>query len=93
MGNRFAIVPVKVDEATGDIMVSLQTTKPAAEEATAQRESRHDSESSQQKYYEEEERKADNKLFLEFLSKESQPGTDITTFKLTRSKIHYTAGQ
>jgi ferredoxin-NADP reductase/nitrite reductase/ring-hydroxylating ferredoxin subunit len=85
--------PVKVDEATGDIMVSLQTTKPATDEATAQLESRQDSESSQMKYYEEEERKADNKLSLEFLSKESLSGTDITTFKLTRGKIHYTAGQ
>jgi ferredoxin-NADP reductase/nitrite reductase/ring-hydroxylating ferredoxin subunit len=84
---------VKVDEATGDIMVSLQTTKPAAEEATAQQKSRQDSESLQKKYYEEEERKADNKLSLELLSKESLLGTDIITFKLTRGKLHYTAGQ
>src|SRR5918912_22940 len=39
--------PVKVDDATGDIMVSLQTTKPTGEEATAQQETRQDSESSQ----------------------------------------------
>jgi ferredoxin-NADP reductase/nitrite reductase/ring-hydroxylating ferredoxin subunit len=84
---------VKVDEGTGDIMVSLQTTKPAADEATAQLESRQDSESSQRKYYEEEERRADNKLSLELLSKESMLGTDIITFKLTIGKINYTAGQ
>jgi ferredoxin-NADP reductase/nitrite reductase/ring-hydroxylating ferredoxin subunit len=83
---------VKV-EGTGDIMVSLQTTKPFADEATAQPESRQDSESSQKKYYEEEERRADNRLSLELLSRESMLGTDIITFKLTRGKIHYTAGQ
>jgi glycine betaine catabolism B len=86
--------PVKVDEATGDIMVSLQTAKPAAgEEAAAQQEGRQDSESLQKKYYEEEERKADNKLSLELLSKEALLGTDIMIFKLTRGEMHYTAGQ
>lgn len=59
--------PVKVDDATGDIMVRLQTTKPASEETTVQWESRQDSESLQKKYYEEEERKAGNKLSLELL--------------------------
>lgn len=82
---------VKVDDAAGDIMVNLQT-KPAADEAKAQGESQ-DSESSQKKYYEEEERRADNKLSLEILSKESMLGTDIITFKLTRGNIQYTAGQ
>jgi nitrite reductase/ring-hydroxylating ferredoxin subunit len=85
--------PVKVDDATGDIMVRLQTTKPAREETTVQWESRQDSESLQKKYYEEEERKAGNKLSLELLSKEALLGTDITTFKFTRGEIHYTAGQ
>jgi ferredoxin-NADP reductase/nitrite reductase/ring-hydroxylating ferredoxin subunit len=83
----------KVDEGTGDIMVSLQTTKPAADEVTTQQESRQDSESSQKKYYEEEERRTDNKLSLELLSKEPTLGTDIITFKLTRGKIPYIAGQ
>jgi glycine betaine catabolism B len=85
--------PVKVDDATGDIMISLQTTKPAADEATVQQESRQNSASSQRKYYEEEEKKADNKLSLELLSKEAFLATDIVTFKFTRGEIRYTAGQ
>jgi glycine betaine catabolism B len=84
---------VKVDEATGDIMISLQATKPAAGDATAQQDTKQDSESSQKKYYEEEERRTDNKLSLELLSKESMLGTDIITFRLTRGNIHYAAGQ
>ena len=85
--------PVKVDDATGDIMISLQTTKPAADEATVQQESRQNSASSQRKYYEEEEKNADNKLSLELLSKEAFLATDIMTFKFTRGEIRYTAGQ
>src|ERR687888_1004930 len=87
--------PVKVNEATGDIMVSLQTTKPAigeGEEATVQ-ESRQDSDASQKKYYEEEERKADKKISLELLSKEKLQETDIMTFRLSRGGIDFTAGQ
>jgi glycine betaine catabolism B len=84
---------VKVDDATGDIMISLQTTKPAADEATVQQESRQNSASSQRKYYEEEEKNADNKLSLELLSKEAFLATDIMTFKFTRGEIRYTAGQ
>ena len=84
--------PVKVDDATGDIMVSLQTTKPTGEEATV-RESRQDSDTSQKKYYEEEERKASNKLSLKLLSKEKLQETDIMTFRFSRGGIDYTAGQ
>ena len=83
---------VKVDDATGDIMVSLQTTKPTGEEATV-RESRQDSDTSQKKYYQEEERKASNKLSLKLLSKEKLQGTDIMTFRFSRGGIDYTAGQ
>lgn len=88
--------PVKVDEATGDIMVSLQTTKPVSgegEEATTVKESRQDFDTSQKKYYEEEERKASNKLSLKLLSKEKLQGTDIMTFRFSRGGIDYTAGQ
>jgi ferredoxin-NADP reductase/nitrite reductase/ring-hydroxylating ferredoxin subunit len=86
--------PVKVDETTGDILLSLQTIKPADDDdTTVQQDTKQDSEASQKKYYGEEERRAYNKLSLELLSKESMPGTDITTFKLTRGKIPYTAGQ
>lgn len=93
--------PVKVDEATGDIMVSLQTTKPAdggGREATVQQqagqEEEQDSDTLQKKYYEEEERRAaDNKLSLELLSKEKLEGTDIMTFKFSRERIDYIAGQ
>ncbi len=86
--------PVKVDDATEDIMVSLQTaTKPAADEEATIIESRQDSDTSQKKYYEEEERKASNKLSLKLLSKEKLQGTDIMTFRLSRGGIDYTAGQ
>lgn len=81
--------PVKVDEATGDIMVSL--TKPASGEATVQQ-SRNDPDASQKKYYEEEERKA-SKLSLELISKEELQGTDIMTFRLSKAGIDFTPGQ
>ena len=85
--------PVKVNDATGDIMVSLQTTtKPTGEEATV-RESRQDSDTSQKKYYEEEERKASNKLSLKLLSKEKLQETDIMTFRFSRGGIDHNAGQ
>jgi ferredoxin-NADP reductase/nitrite reductase/ring-hydroxylating ferredoxin subunit len=82
--------PVEVDEATGDIMISLQT-KPTGEEATLQQE-RQDSETSQKEYYEEEERKV-NKLSLQLLSKEKLQETDIVTLRFSREGIHYSAGQ
>ena len=86
--------PVKVDDTAGDIMVSLQKTKPTGEEATV-REGIQDSDTSQREYYEEEEeeRWASNKLSLKLLSKEKFQGTDIMTFRLTRGGIDYTAGQ
>src|SRR5215216_5692599 len=87
--------PVKVDEATGDIMVSLQrmpVSREGEEEATL-RESTQDSDTSQKKYYEEQERKADNKLFLELHSKEKLQGTDVMKFRIARGGIDYTAGQ
>ena len=87
--------PVKVDEATGDIMVSLQTmpvSREGEEEATV-RQSTQDSDTSQKKYYEEQERKADNKLFLELHSKEKLQGTDVMKFRIARGGIDYTAGQ
>jgi ferredoxin-NADP reductase/nitrite reductase/ring-hydroxylating ferredoxin subunit len=86
--------PVKVDEATGDIVVSLQTMPVSreGEEATV-RESTQDSDTSQKKYYEEQERKADNKLSLELHSKEKLQGTDVMKFRIARGGIDYTAGQ
>jgi ferredoxin-NADP reductase/nitrite reductase/ring-hydroxylating ferredoxin subunit len=86
--------PVNVDEATGDIMVSLQTVPVSreGEEATV-RESTQDSDTSQKKYYEEQERKADKKLFLELHSKEKLQGTDVMKFRIARGGIDYTAGQ
>ena len=87
--------PVKVDEATGDIMVSLQTmpvSREGEEEATV-RENTQDSDTSQKKYYEEQERKADNKLSLELHSKEKLQGTDVMKFRIARGGIDYTAGQ
>jgi|SRR5581483_3856591 len=85
--------PVKVDDATGDIMVSLQA-KQAGGEATVQqsRQDTENSDSSQKKYYEEEERKA-NKISLKLLSKEKLQGTDIMSFRLSKSGMEYTAGQ
>jgi ferredoxin-NADP reductase/nitrite reductase/ring-hydroxylating ferredoxin subunit len=87
--------PVKVDDATGDIMVSLQTmpvSREGEEEATV-RENTQDSDTSQKKYYEEQERKADNKLSLELHSKEKLQGTDVMKFRIARGGIDYTAGQ
>ena len=86
--------PVKVDEATGHIMVSLQTMPVSreGEEATV-RESTQDSDTSQKKYYEEQERKADNKLSLELHSKEKLQGTDVMKFRIARGGIDYSAGQ
>jgi ferredoxin-NADP reductase/nitrite reductase/ring-hydroxylating ferredoxin subunit len=86
--------PVKVDEATGHIMVSLQTMPVSreGEEATV-RENTQDSDTSQKKYYEEQERKADNKLSLELHSKEKLQGTDVMKFRIARGGIDYTAGQ
>ena len=86
--------PVNVDEATGDIMVSLQTMPVSreGEEATV-RESTQDSDTSQKKYYEEQERKADNKLSLELHSKEKLQGTVVMKFRIARGGIDYTAGQ
>jgi ferredoxin-NADP reductase/nitrite reductase/ring-hydroxylating ferredoxin subunit len=86
--------PVKVDKATGHIMVSLQTMPVSreGEEATV-RESTQDSDTSQKKYYEEQERKADNKLSLELHSKEKLQGTDVMKFRIARGGIDYTAGQ
>lgn len=95
--------PVKVDGATGDIMVSLQQAKPAegnrgggASPAQQQQQSNAEdtSESMQKKYYEEEERKAGgNKIVLELLAKEKLEGTDIMTFQFSRGGLDYTAGQ
>jgi glycine betaine catabolism B len=81
--------PVKVDEATGDITVSLQTTKPVGGGEPAMQ----GSDTLQKKYYEEEERKA-SKLSLELLSKEKLQETDIMTFRFSRGAgIDFTAGQ
>jgi glycine betaine catabolism B len=85
--------PVKVNEATGDILVSLQITNRVGggEEPTAQ-ESTQDSATLQKKYYEEDERKA-SKIPLKLLSKEKLQDTDIMTFRFSRPGINYTAGQ
>src|SRR5918911_5106233 len=61
--------PVKVNEATGDILVSLQTSSQVAGEESTMQESTQDSGTLQKKYYEEEERKA-SKRSLKLLSKE-----------------------
>jgi ferredoxin-NADP reductase/nitrite reductase/ring-hydroxylating ferredoxin subunit len=99
---------VKVDDLTGDILLSLQTqtieerrregAKEGKETKTTPQESKQDkddedSDSSQKKYYEEEERKATNKITLELLSKEKLQGTDIITFKFSRGGLNFTAGQ
>lgn len=78
---------VKVDDSTGNIFVS-----PQKAEKTATKEG-SDLDSSQKKYYEEEERKANNKITLELLSKEKLQETDIMTFRLSKGKIDFTAGQ
>jgi ferredoxin-NADP reductase/nitrite reductase/ring-hydroxylating ferredoxin subunit len=99
--------PVKVDDSTGDILLSLQSqtiegrrgegAKAEKKAKTMQQESKQDkdedSDSSQKKYYEEVERKATNKITLELLSKEKLQGTDIMTFKFSRGGLNFTAGQ
>jgi nitrite reductase/ring-hydroxylating ferredoxin subunit len=89
--------PVKVEETTGDIMVSLQAEPVVGQqEATVQqKETREkDPDTLQKKYYEEEERKVgNNKLSLELLSKEKLEGTDIMSFRLSGGGIDFTAGQ
>jgi ferredoxin-NADP reductase/nitrite reductase/ring-hydroxylating ferredoxin subunit len=82
--------PVKVDNATGDILLGLQAK---AEKKTAQQSEQEDSDSSQKKYYEEEERKANNKISLELLSKGKLQGTDIMTFRISRGGMDFVAGQ
>ncbi|MEP0825299.1 MAG: Rieske 2Fe-2S domain-containing protein [Nitrososphaera sp.] len=94
--------PVRVDDATGDILVNLEpagTGGAAEEEPTAQQRNRasepekQDSDNAQKKYYEEEERKATNKVSLELLSKEQLDGTDVMTFRLSRNGIDFSPGQ
>ena len=84
--------PIKVNEATGDILVSLQTTDRVGGEEPTVQESTQDSATLQKKYYEEEERKA-SKISLKLLSKEKLQETDIMTFRFSRQGINYTAGQ
>lgn len=93
---------IKVDETTGDILLSLQAKKVEREKvgaekkpATIQQEESHDedSDSSQKKYYEAEEQKAGEKLTLELISEEKLQETDIMTFKISRGGMDFTAGQ
>jgi glycine betaine catabolism B len=85
--------PVNVDDATGDIMVSLQTIKPVGGGTVpTEQERMQDPDILQKKYYEEEERKA-SKLSLKLLSKEKLQGTDIMTIRFSRGEMDYTAGQ
>lgn len=84
--------PVKVDEATGDIMLSPQTRPEGEAPVQQSRQDSENSDSSQMNYYKEEERKAD-KISLEVLSKEKLQETDIMTFSLSRSGMAFAAGQ
>jgi glycine betaine catabolism B len=90
--------PVKVDETTGDILVSLQPAPAGSvgRESTVRQQSgeSEDSDSSQKKYYEEVEKEAeDRKLQIELLSKTRLQGTDMMTFKFSRNGLDFTAGQ
>jgi glycine betaine catabolism B len=87
--------PVQVDEKTGDISVNLKGSQ--AEEALQQKRAGGENDAqameNDRKFYEEEERKAPDKLSIELLAKEKLEGTDIMTFKLSRGKLDYAAGQ
>jgi ferredoxin-NADP reductase/nitrite reductase/ring-hydroxylating ferredoxin subunit len=83
---------VQIDDSTGDIFVNSQKAGPDDKKTTTTQED-SDSDSSQKKYYDEEERKAGDKVSLELLAKEKLHGTDIMTFKLSRGKMDFTAGQ
>jgi ferredoxin-NADP reductase/nitrite reductase/ring-hydroxylating ferredoxin subunit len=83
--------PVQVDDS-GDISISLPSQAPP------QQPSKEATEVSERKYYEEEEKKAPEalQLSLELLEKTKLEGTDIMTFKLSRSgkaKMDFAPGQ
>lgn len=85
--------PVKVDEASGDISVSLESTKAEETIQKTEEEKKAEAMENDRKFYEEEERKASQKLNLKLLAKEKLEGTDITTFRFERGDIDYSAGQ
>jgi ferredoxin-NADP reductase/nitrite reductase/ring-hydroxylating ferredoxin subunit len=90
--------PVKVDEQTGEILVSLQkqgqTQQTGAEETVQQGKSRQASpEELQKRYYQEEDRKAGQKQQFYLLSKEQVKGTDMMNFKLSRGGLDFKPGQ
>lgn len=87
--------PVQVDESSGDISIKLEQSR---KEETTQSHRPKEERAAQalendRKFYEEEERKASEKLSLELLEKEALEGTDIMTFKISRDKLNYDAGQ
>lgn len=88
--------PVQVDEGSGDISVGLRSGQTAQEKQDPSKEAM---EASERKYYEEEEKKVPeaSRLSLELLEKEKLQGTDIMTFKLSRSsdgaRLDFAAGQ
>jgi glycine betaine catabolism B len=94
--------PVHLDEATGDISLSLKPDQRQAqrvEEPLQQKRSEGGKQEpaaaaeKERKFYEEEERKASDKLSLKLLAKEKLQGSDVMTFKLSRSGLDYVAGQ
>jgi len=89
-----ASYPVQVDESSGEISLSLRRGR--AEEPLQQKDAGQEGASQRQYYNEEERMAADTKFDLELLAKEKLEGTDIVTFRFSRSdarQLEYTAGQ
>ncbi|MEO9294790.1 MAG: Rieske 2Fe-2S domain-containing protein [Nitrososphaera sp.] len=91
--------PVQVDD-NGDISIitSLPSQAAAQQQPQQQQPSKEATEVSERKYYEEEEKKAPEalRLSLELLEKVKLEGTDIMTFKLSRSgkaRMDFAPGQ
>jgi ferredoxin-NADP reductase/nitrite reductase/ring-hydroxylating ferredoxin subunit len=86
--------PVKVDDTTGDILVSVGQAKQE-ESVQPQRTDRETAaaQENERKFYEEEERKAQHKRLIKLVSVEGLEGTDIMSFRFERNGIDYSAGQ
>jgi len=83
---------VQVDEASGDVSISLDSAK-TEETIQTDEERKAWAMENDRRFYEKEERKASHKLALKLLAKEQVEGTDIMTFQLARGDIDFTAGQ
>lgn len=87
--------PVKLDESNGDIsvMVDQGQKQETGQQKQTEEQKAAEAQENDRKFYEEGERNASHKLALKLISKEKLGGTDIMTFKITRERLDYIAGQ